>query len=349
MADKLTRYSLPPEQYAALRATQVAEAKALGTVDEIRFEGLERTNPEVLRALVESKPGEPLTEEKVGADLRRIYGTRDYESISYRIVGGDTGPRAMVIEPKEKSWGGDYLRFGLALASDFQGDNAFNVLVQYRKTWLNRLGGEWLTEAQIGQNTHLSTEFYQPLNEAGQWFVAPTACVGQQTRGVFVGDGQGRRLPDQRRAGWRRCRREPRNLGPGARRAPCGRRSTRGSIRARPVLPSVRETTAGLRGGDLRRPDRPRLLPDRRATALLGTAYAAMTSFGSALNYQRLEGAARGIRSWGPHTLNVAASGGTALGVGHAGLRVVHARRAAAACRATASTSSPAASSRSAG
>src|SRR5262249_41704762 len=140
----------------------------------------------VVRELVQSKPGEPLTEEKVGADLRRIFGTRDYESISYRIVGDDYGPRAVVITPREKSWGSDYLRFGLALASDFQGDNQFNALVQYRKTWLNRLGGEWTTEAQIGQNTHLFTEFYQPLSEDGRWFVAPNALVGQQTRGVFA-------------------------------------------------------------------------------------------------------------------------------------------------------------------
>src|SRR5512134_1008801 len=72
VADKLKRYSLPPEQYAALRSTQVAEAKALGTVDEIRVEGLKRTNPAVVRELVESKPGEPLTEAKLGADLRRV-------------------------------------------------------------------------------------------------------------------------------------------------------------------------------------------------------------------------------------------------------------------------------------
>ncbi len=60
LADKLRRYSLPPEQYAAVRARQVAEAKALGTVDEIRVEGLAKTNPAVVRELVESKPGEPL-------------------------------------------------------------------------------------------------------------------------------------------------------------------------------------------------------------------------------------------------------------------------------------------------
>ncbi len=39
-----------------------------------------------------------------------------------------------------------------------------------------------------------------------------------------------------------------------------------------------------------------------------------MTSFGSALDYQRLEGLARATQSWGPHTVNVAVSGGTALG-----------------------------------
>ena len=69
MAASLSRYSLPPEQYAALRAKQIQSPVALAPVDEIRFEGLERTNPEVLRGLVETKPGEPLDQEKIGADL----------------------------------------------------------------------------------------------------------------------------------------------------------------------------------------------------------------------------------------------------------------------------------------
>ncbi|HXX86382.1 MAG TPA: patatin-like phospholipase family protein, partial [Casimicrobiaceae bacterium] len=312
LADKLKRYSLPPEQYAALRAKQVSEAKALGTVDEIRVEGLTRTNPAVVRDLVESKPGEPLTEEKVGADLRRIYGTRDYESIEYRIVGGEVGPRAAIIEPREKSWGPDYLRFGLGLASDFQGDNQFNALVQYRKTWLNRLGGEWTTEAQIGQNTYLSTEFYQPLNERGNWFVAPDGLIGQQTRGVFAGkDKIATYLISTGQAGvdlgavlgtWGQLR-------GGAVWANVNARVDTGS----PVLPSVRQTTAGLRAG-LFVDQTDRAWYPSAGYGFTGTAYAAMTSFGSALNYQRLEGTARGIYSWGANTLNLSVSGGTALG-----------------------------------
>ena len=189
LADSLRRYSLPPEQYAALRAKQTVPEKPLGTVDAIRFEGLHRTNPEVLRALVHSKPGEPLTEKEVNADLLRIYGRGDFESVDYRIEQGPAG-RVMIIHPREKEWGPDYLRFGLGLATDFQGENIFNVLVQYRKTWLNRLGGEWLNEAQIGQNAFLQTQLIQPVEESGRFFVAPYARISQTYRGVFVGENR---------------------------------------------------------------------------------------------------------------------------------------------------------------
>jgi NTE family protein len=312
LADRLRRYSVSAEQYAAVRAKQVAESRAMGSVDEIRVEGLQRTNPAVVKQLVESRPGEPLTEEKVGADLRRVFGTRDFETISYRIVGGDTGPRAMVIEPKEKSWGGDYLRFGLGLASDFQGDSQFNLLAQYRKTWMNRLGAEWMTEAQIGQDTRLSTELYQPLSEAGRWFVAPNALIGQTMRGVFIGDDRiASYLTSVGQAGV--------DLG-----AALG---TWGQLRAGavwsriyarvdtgdPILPSLRETTAGLRAALFIDQTDSAFFP-RAGYGVVGTAYAAMESLGSADSYQRLEGTVRGIKSWGPHTVNASVSGGTSLG-----------------------------------
>ena len=313
MAESLKRYSLPPEQYAALRAKQVSEPKALGTVAEIRFEGLDRTSPDLLRSLVESKPGEPLSEEKIGTDLRRIYGRGDFESIGYHITG-DAGPRALVIEPHEKEWGPDYLRFGLGLASDFQGDNAFNALVQYRKTWLNRLGGELLIEGQVGQNTKLFTEFRQPVDHGGVWFVSPYAQVGQQTRGVFSGDnkvadylvGLGQIGLD---AGavlgtWGQVR-----IGPVW--SHVNARVDTGS----PVLPSVKETTAGLRANLFIDQVDHAWFPTEGFGAV-GSAYAAMNSFGSALTYQRLEGVVRATRSWGPHTLNLAISGGTDLGSG---------------------------------
>jgi NTE family protein len=311
MADKLRRYSVSPEQYAALRTKQVAEAKALGTVDEIRVEGLHRTNPAVARSLVESKPGEPLTEEKLGADLRRIYGTGDFESISYRIIGGDTGPRAMLIEPVEKSWGPNYLRFGLGLASDFSGDSQFNALVQYRRSWLNRLGAEWVTEVQVGQDTHFGTEFYQPLNEAGKWFIAPSVFVGQQTRGLFIGEEkvadyltsvtQGALDAGAVLGTWGQLR-------AGASMSRVYARVETGS----PLLPSVRDTTAGLRAAIfIDQTDNAWFA--RSGYGLVGTAYSAMESLGSDASYNRVEANGRVVQSWGPHTFNLAAKGGSSL------------------------------------
>ncbi|HQR71375.1 MAG TPA: patatin-like phospholipase family protein [Burkholderiaceae bacterium] len=312
MAGQLARYSLPPEQYAAVRGRQIAEGRALGSVDEIRVEGLKRTNPAVAEALIESKPGEPLTEAKLGADLRRIYGTGDFESISYRIVGGPGGPRALLIEPVEKSWGPDYLRFGLGLASDFSGDSQFNALVQYRKTWMNHLGAEWTTQVQVGQNTYLSTEFFQPVNEAGKWFVAPNFYVGQQTRGVFENEDKvADYLTSVTQGG----------LDGGAVLGTWGQLRA-GYVMSRvharvetgsPLLPSVHETTAGLRAG---------VFIDQTDSAwfarsgfgLSGTAYFAMESLGSEVSYNRVEATARVAQSWGPHTLNLAASGGSSLG-----------------------------------
>jgi NTE family protein len=312
LADKLSRYSVSPEQYAALRTKQTAEARGLGTVDEVRVAGLQRVNPAVVKELVESKPGEPLKEEMLGADLRRVFGTRDFQSINYQIVGPETGPRALLIEPKEKSWGPDYLRFGLGLATDFQGDNQFNLLVQYRRTWLNRLGGEWLTEAQVGQDSFLRTEFYQPLSATGEWFVAPSAEVRQASRGVFNGDNK---IADylvsttqggidggvvlgtwgQLRAGpvWTRVYARP-DVGP-------------------EVLGTVRDTTAGIRGGLFVDQTDNAFFPTQ-GYALSAGAYGAFTSMGSTVAYTKLEAAGRIIQSWGPHTLNAAARGGSALG-----------------------------------
>ena len=232
LADSLKRYSLPPEQYAALRSKQIAVAKPLGTVDEIRFAGLERTNPEVLRGLVETKPGEPLSEEKLGHDLRRIYGRDDFESIGYRIGGDDRPARAHHRAARRSRGGPTICASGSASQSDFQGDNQFNALVEYRKTWLNRLGGEWTTQVQIGQNTYLSTEFYQPVEASGRWFVAPYAAIGQQTRAFSRATTRSPTIwSSRRRSGSPAARCSAPGVSSGS--APCGRTSTRGRHRAR--------------------------------------------------------------------------------------------------------------------
>ncbi|HJS36777.1 MAG TPA: patatin-like phospholipase family protein [Burkholderiales bacterium] len=308
MASQLRRYSLPPDQYAALRRQQVREQQGLGVVDEIRIEGLKRTSPAVLRSLVHSKPGEPLKEETLSADLRRIYGRGDFEGIDYLIEEGPAG-RALVVRPREKDWGPDYLRFGIGLASDFRGDSIFNILVQYRSTWLNRLGGEWLSEAQFGQTSYVATTFLQPLHERGVYFVAPYARAGETRRSLFVGEDRvAEYIARDSRVGvdggvnfgtWGELR-----LGPVW-------RQVKGEVdTGSTALPEADERSAGMRA---------RLIADQldhpwfphHGFRVAGSAYVADQAFGSDHNYRRMEGEVLFAREWGVHTFNAFFAGGT--------------------------------------
>ena len=310
VADKLRRYSITPEQYAALTSGRVRVSRGSGTVDEIRFEGLQRTNPEVLHSLVQSKPGEPLSQEKIGADLRRIYGRGDFESVDYRLLQ-EPGRRVMLIHPREKDWGPDYLRFGLGFSSEFRGDSPFTALVSYRRTWLNRLGGEWLTEARMGRDPQLFSEFYQPLDERGRFFIAPYGSVGRTSRGIFVGDRRVARY-DTREARigidggavlgtWGEFR-----LGP------LWRHVNANVDTGSPLLPSISEDSAGVRARlFVDQLDQP-FFPSRGYRAY-ARAYVADEALGSERNYKRIDGEFTVVASQGPHNFKFTVLGGSDL------------------------------------
>jgi NTE family protein len=190
VADRLAALSLPPAEYAALRKRQqVAMVPDLAPVDEIRFENLTHVNPEAAQGVMETRPGQPVVQAQVDADMRRLYGTGDFEHVNYRIVS-EEGKRVLAIDAVEKAWGPDYLRLGLGLSSDFSGETYFSLVAAHRMTWLNSLGAEFRTDVILGYDNSLRLEFYQPLSVAGTFFVAPRASTGTQRVAVFQQDNR---------------------------------------------------------------------------------------------------------------------------------------------------------------
>ncbi|HUL62986.1 MAG TPA: patatin-like phospholipase family protein [Burkholderiaceae bacterium] len=187
VADRLKLLSLPPKEYAALRARQQVKVSPDNRgVDEIRIANLHRVNPEAAKAVMETKVGEPLDPAKLDADMRRLYGTGDFEHVNYRVLD-EGGRRVLSVEAVEKSWGPDYLRLGLGLSSDFSGETYFTLLGSYRMTWLNSLGAELRTDASLGNNNRLRLEFYQPLTVRGTTFVAPRVSWYDDRVSLFLG------------------------------------------------------------------------------------------------------------------------------------------------------------------
>lgn len=188
MAERLRPLALPPAEYAALRQQQTHQAKAEQLViDEVRFDNLQRVNPKALVGLVDTQAGQPIDQAVLDKDIRRLYGTGDFEHVSYRIEETD-GKRVLAITPTEKTWGPDYLRFGLGLSSDFDGDSSFNLLGSHRQTWLNDRGAEWRNDVQIGQTTSWQSEWYQPLSAGNPLFIAPHLAITQGSADLYDDD-----------------------------------------------------------------------------------------------------------------------------------------------------------------
>jgi len=187
VADQLARLSIPPAEYAALRARQlIAANEDTRPVDEIRFDHLSRVNAEAAKQVMDTKPGEPIDPKVLDADMRRLYGTGDFEHVNYRIIE-EPGKRVLAIDAIEKSWGPNYLRFGLGFSTDLKGYTFFNLLASYRRTWINSLGAEWRNDLQLGQTSSFISEFYQPLEARRYLFVAPRVEVERRLVSLFQG------------------------------------------------------------------------------------------------------------------------------------------------------------------
>ena len=187
VSDQLARLGVSPAEYAAWRASVERRRESVARIDEVRIEGLNRVNPDLFEPIVAGHEGKPLDRAKLASDLSRLYGRGDFERVNYRIERED-GRNLLIVDAVEKAWGPGYLSFGLGLTSDFEGDSRFGLRATYRQTWINDLGGEWLTQINLGNEPEFSTEFYQPFDAARTGFVAPYIDLGKVPLGVFRGD-----------------------------------------------------------------------------------------------------------------------------------------------------------------
>jgi NTE family protein len=184
----LKRYSVSEAEYAGFVARhhreQVKEVKIASV--EIEVEGETKISPEVVAGRLSVKPGDTVGVDELKQQAGVIYGTGDFERVDMNMTKKEEG-YDLVVKAKEKSWGPNYLRVGVALESDFQTGSSYNILLDYTRRWVNSLGAEWKTQLNLGNPSGIYTEFYQPLSVERLFFVSPHAEWKQQPYDVFNG------------------------------------------------------------------------------------------------------------------------------------------------------------------
>ena len=143
-------------------------------IRDVEVRGVSRVSAKVVAHRVHTKPGDVLDMQTLAGDLRRVYLIGEFEQVSFDLEG-EPGNRRLVITAEEKSWGPWYIRPGAGVEANANGLGRFTALAQLRRPYVNRLGGEWRSLLTIGNFFSFRTEFWQPIEYSGHFFVAPRA------------------------------------------------------------------------------------------------------------------------------------------------------------------------------
>lgn len=189
-AGKLSALALAPADYAAWLARSVNAGPACcDVVSEVRIEGASHVSEPALLAMMETREGGRVDPATVERDMRRLYARGDFEHVAYTFDDLPAGGKRMTATLAEKSWGPHFLRFGLGLSTDFEGNSFFSLRASHRRTWLNDLGAQWRNSLEIGHSDRLRTEWLQPLT-ATQRFFASAYAHGARTPLDIYADGE---------------------------------------------------------------------------------------------------------------------------------------------------------------
>lgn len=184
---QLAALSVSPEQYAAWRQRVTASQDISVRLADVRYEGLERVNPEYLETQAHIAAGDTVDIGDIGAEALRMSAESEFESVEYRLEWEDGDPK-LVWEPREKPWGPHYLKFDFGMYGSSGGSLAFALYGKHTRSWVNSLGGEWRNEAQLGYESKLATSFYQPLDTRQAYFVEPSVAYRRTLEDVYLDD-----------------------------------------------------------------------------------------------------------------------------------------------------------------
>ncbi len=128
--------------------------------------------------------GENFDATRVADHLQNIYADGHYERITYKTERDRNGRLGLAVLPVDKGWGPNFLRFGLALDSLYEGENSFRLAAELRMTGRNKHGGEWRTRADLGRKSGLRSEFLQPYGSRSQFYLRPYVDANTHSYGI---------------------------------------------------------------------------------------------------------------------------------------------------------------------
>ncbi|MCH2172001.1 patatin-like phospholipase family protein [Myxococcota bacterium] len=187
--DALRKFSLPDAEWQAYLAERPVPASSPPVIQSIEIVNDSPVSDAVILSKVHVPIGEPLDVEALQYDIDIIYGLDIFERVEFEISPLPSGDAKLILHAVERETGPNRIRFGVNLETDFQTGSLFNIGVNATRLPVNRLGAEWRNEFAIGENPMISSEFWQPLDPGGRYFIAPKALFRANTISFYNDHG----------------------------------------------------------------------------------------------------------------------------------------------------------------
>ncbi|WXK24241.1 patatin-like phospholipase family protein (plasmid) [Mycetohabitans endofungorum] len=170
---QLRHLALAPADYAVYRRTHAAPPPRPIRLTQIDIESVGAVPAARIRNYLHVRPGDLYDPHQLNKDLLTLSNSGDFEDVTQKLVEHGDEHR-LVITARQKSWGPNFLLFGLGLSSSSTDEGGFRLHLGYRRPWLSPSGLEGRVDTTLGSDLiSVHGELRQPLSSAFGYYVAP--------------------------------------------------------------------------------------------------------------------------------------------------------------------------------
>ncbi|HTC53595.1 MAG TPA: patatin-like phospholipase family protein [Steroidobacteraceae bacterium] len=172
VSERLRQLALSPDDYARYVADRDAMRRGLPHIDYVKVNPTSEPYVAALNGMFAPFAGLPLDPKALERTIDEYYGRGKLESLDYQVLT-DGDQHGLLITAQPNSWGPDFVRFGLGLQDDFQGNATYNIGARLVMGDITRTGGEWVWDLEAGSSPHIYTELYLPFEQTSAYFIDP--------------------------------------------------------------------------------------------------------------------------------------------------------------------------------
>jgi NTE family protein len=171
---RLAALSVSPQEFERYVATRDQARQSPPRIDFVKVDEGSGRYSNRLDKLFKDVVGKPLDPDAVARHVTTVYGQGNLEALDYRVVQDDDR-YGLLLGARRNSWGPNYVRFGLSLQDDFQGNSSYNAAARFVLSEITQPGGEWVWDLQVGETSLIASEVYLPISDTSSFFFVPHA------------------------------------------------------------------------------------------------------------------------------------------------------------------------------